>query len=72
MISGHLTLPEGTVVSGGTFISATPDAPGKYTAVFPTLPHRHWRKVASQLRHLDELAERVRALERAGRGKDKT
>jgi UDP-3-O-[3-hydroxymyristoyl] glucosamine N-acyltransferase len=72
MISGHLTLPEGTVVSGGTFIAATPDAPGKYTSVFPTLPHRQWRRVASQLRHLDELAERLRALERAGRGKDKT
>ncbi len=67
MISGHLSLPDGTVVSAGTFISATPDAPGVYTAVFPALPHRHWRKVASQLRHLDELAERVRALERGSR-----
>jgi UDP-3-O-[3-hydroxymyristoyl] glucosamine N-acyltransferase len=72
MISGHLTLPEGTVVSGGTFVAATPDAPGVYTGVFPTLPHRHWRKVASQLRHLDELAERVRALEKISRGKDET
>ena len=71
MISGHLELPEGTVISGGTFISATPDAPGLYTAVFPTLPHRHWRKVASQLRHLDELAARVRALERGSDSKGK-
>jgi UDP-3-O-[3-hydroxymyristoyl] glucosamine N-acyltransferase len=70
MISGHLSLPDGTVVSGGTLIAATPDAAGVYTSVFPTLPHRHWRKVASQLRHLDELAERLRALERIVRDKD--
>ena len=72
MISGHLSLPDGTVVSGGTFISATPAAPGLYTGVFPTLPHRHWRQVASRLRSLDELAERVRALERGARGEEKT
>jgi UDP-3-O-[3-hydroxymyristoyl] glucosamine N-acyltransferase len=72
MISGHLSLPDGTVVSGGTLIAATPDAAGVYTAVFPTLPHRHWRKVASQLRHLDELAERLRALERMSRDKDQS
>jgi UDP-3-O-[3-hydroxymyristoyl] glucosamine N-acyltransferase len=72
MISGHLTIPDGTVVAGGTLIAATLDAPGMYTSVFPALPHRHWRKVAAQLRHLDELAERIRALERAlhERGKE--
>jgi UDP-3-O-[3-hydroxymyristoyl] glucosamine N-acyltransferase len=38
--------------------------------MFPTLPHREWRKVATQLRHLDELADRVRTLERALAGRD--
>ena len=65
MISGHLRIPDGTVVSGGTLIAASPDGPGIYTAVFPTLEHRDWRRVAVQLRHLDALAERVRALEHA-------
>jgi UDP-3-O-[3-hydroxymyristoyl] glucosamine N-acyltransferase len=33
--------------------------------MFPVLPHRDWQKVAARLRRLDELAERLRALERA-------
>ena len=65
MISGHLSIPDGTVVSGGTFIAASPEAAGVYTSVFPALPHRQWRKVAVQLRQLDELAQRVRALEQS-------
>jgi UDP-3-O-[3-hydroxymyristoyl] glucosamine N-acyltransferase len=65
MISGHLDIPDGTVVSGGTLIAASPDAAGIYTAVFPALAHRAWRRVAAELRRLDELAERVRRLERA-------
>jgi UDP-3-O-[3-hydroxymyristoyl] glucosamine N-acyltransferase len=68
MISGHLSIPDGTVVSGGTLVSDTLAGPGVYTSVFPILPHRDWRKVAAVLRRLDELAERVRALERTARG----
>jgi UDP-3-O-[3-hydroxymyristoyl] glucosamine N-acyltransferase len=63
MISGHLSIPDGTLVSGGTFIAAAPETPGLYTAVFPAMPHRQWRKVAVQLRQLDDLARRLRALE---------
>jgi UDP-3-O-[3-hydroxymyristoyl] glucosamine N-acyltransferase len=39
--------------------------PGVYTGAFPALPHRQWRQVAVQLRRLRELAQRVKALERA-------
>ena len=63
MISGHLSIPDGTLVSGGTFISAAPEGPGVYTSVFPAMPHRQWRKVAVQLRQLDDIARRLRALE---------
>jgi UDP-3-O-[3-hydroxymyristoyl] glucosamine N-acyltransferase len=63
MISGHLSIPDGTTVSGGTFISASPEAPGVYTSVFPAMPHRQWRKVAVHLRQLDEMAQRLRAIE---------
>ena len=68
MIGGHLDIPDGTVVSGATTITASPDAPGVYASVFPQLPYREWRKVAVQLRRLDEIAQRLRALERAARG----
>ncbi|MGE5171483.1 MAG: UDP-3-O-(3-hydroxymyristoyl)glucosamine N-acyltransferase [Rudaea sp.] len=65
MIAGHLDIAPGTVVSGATQVYASIDRPGVYTSTFPTLPHARWRHVASELRRLDELAERVRLLERA-------
>ncbi|HVE51713.1 MAG TPA: UDP-3-O-(3-hydroxymyristoyl)glucosamine N-acyltransferase [Casimicrobiaceae bacterium] len=65
MISGHLTIPDGTVVSAGTLIWFSPREPGRYTGVFPQLSHREWMAAASKLRKLGELAERIRALERA-------
>jgi UDP-3-O-[3-hydroxymyristoyl] glucosamine N-acyltransferase len=67
MISGHLEISGGTVISGGTIVYDSIAAPGVYTSVFPTLPHRAWRQVASQLRRLRELANRVDALERGAR-----
>ena len=71
MISGHLAIPDGTIVSGGTLIDSTLDAAGVHTGVFPTLPHREWRRVAAHLRQLDRLARRVRALEQALRAENR-
>jgi len=68
MIAGHLSIADGAVISGGTLVFHSIDAPGVYTSAFPTLPHAQWKHVASHTRNLRELAERVRALERALRG----
>ena len=64
MIAGHLDIADGTVISGSTGVYDSIHEPGIYTSAFPALPHREWRHVASQVRRLRELAERVRALER--------
>jgi UDP-3-O-[3-hydroxymyristoyl] glucosamine N-acyltransferase len=63
MIGGHLTIPDGTVVSGGTLVPSSIAEAGVYTAVFPLLSHREWRHVASELRQLRTLARRLRMLE---------
>jgi UDP-3-O-[3-hydroxymyristoyl] glucosamine N-acyltransferase len=68
MIAGHLSIADGAVISGGTLVFHSIDAPGVYTSAFPTLPHAQWKHVASHTRNLRELAERVRTLERALRG----
>ena len=65
MITGHLAITDGTVVSAGTLISHTITQPGVYTAAFPTLLHRDWQHVASEVRRLRTLAARVSLLERA-------
>ena len=64
MISGHLQIPDGTTISAATQVYDTIDAAGVYTSAYPALPHREWKQVASQMRRLRELAERVRNLER--------
>ena len=65
MIAGHLSIADGAIISGGTLVFHSIDIAGTYTSAFPTLPHAQWKHVASQTRNLRELAERVRALERA-------
>ena len=70
MVVGHIDIADGAVVSAGTLVFASITAPGVYTGVFPALPHAEWRRVAAQLRGLERLGRRVRALERAGGGDD--
>ena len=63
MISGHLDIVGGTTISAATQIYHSIDEPGLYTGAFPALPHRDWKRAASQLRRIRELGDRVKALE---------
>ena len=64
MIAGHLEIADGTVISAATQVYESIREPGIYTSTFAALPHREWRYVASHLRGLRGLAERLRRLER--------
>jgi UDP-3-O-[3-hydroxymyristoyl] glucosamine N-acyltransferase len=68
MISGHLEIAAGTVISAATQVYDSIREPGIYTGAFPALPHREWKRVASQTRRLRELADRVSRLERPSAG----
>jgi len=70
MIYGHITIADNVSVSAGTLVMKSLDQPGTYTGVYPFSTHQRWLKNAAQLRRLDELAHRVRELERQ-LGKDK-
>ena len=70
MISGHLEIADGAVISGGTTVYDSIREPAMYTSVFPTLIHSEWMRVASQVRRLRDLVDRVRALERKTKGDD--
>jgi UDP-3-O-[3-hydroxymyristoyl] glucosamine N-acyltransferase len=65
MISGHLEIAAGTAISAATLVYDSIREPGIYTGAFPALPHREWKRVASQLRRLRELGDRVSRLEAA-------
>ena len=63
-IAGHITIADGVEISTYTLITKSIDRPGTYTGAYAFEPHRDWLRNAAQLRHLAELARRVRALEK--------
>ena len=71
-LAGHITIADGTIVSAGTSVIASIEAPGVYTGLMPMMPHREWQRVAAELRRLRELGQRVRALSRAAQAPDVT
>jgi UDP-3-O-[3-hydroxymyristoyl] glucosamine N-acyltransferase len=70
VILGHLELADGVNISAGTLISRSIHEAGTYTGVFPFDRNASWARNAASLRHLSELADRVRALEEILRRKD--
>ncbi len=64
MILGHIEIGDHVTVSGASFIGKSIRQPGVYTSTQPHMPHAEWLRNAAQLRHLDEMRERIRALER--------
>jgi UDP-3-O-[3-hydroxymyristoyl] glucosamine N-acyltransferase len=68
MITGHLDIADGTIISAASGVFDPIEERGVYTGAFPSLPHREWQHVASIIRRLRSFADRIRALERDRRG----
>ncbi|MDR2238954.1 MAG: UDP-3-O-(3-hydroxymyristoyl)glucosamine N-acyltransferase [Zoogloeaceae bacterium] len=63
MILGHLTIVDDVNISVATLITKSIEQPGTYSGAMPFAPHRAWLKNAAHLRHLDAMADTIRALE---------
>lgn len=63
MIVGHIEICDRVIVSGGSLVAKDIREPGTYTSVLPLMPHRDWLRNAAHVRHLDNLAQRIRHLE---------
>jgi UDP-3-O-[3-hydroxymyristoyl] glucosamine N-acyltransferase len=61
-ILGHLKIADEVTVSACTTISRSIHKAGTYTGLFPAQEHASWAKNTALVRHLAELAARVRAL----------
>jgi len=70
-IAGHLTIADHVEISTHTLITKSIDKPGVYTGAYPFDVNREWRRNAVQLRHLGDLAERIRALEESLAGTER-
>jgi UDP-3-O-[3-hydroxymyristoyl] glucosamine N-acyltransferase len=62
-IIGHLTIADHVTISVGTFVTKSITEPGTYTAVLSAEPHRDWLRANARMRHLDEMADRIKRLE---------
>jgi len=69
-IAGHLEIVDDVVVLGQSMVSHSILKAGAYAAAVPASEASGWRRVVARLRHLDELFDRVRRLEKQGHGKD--
>lgn len=62
-ILGHLQIADYVEVSSFTLVGKSIKESGSYCGIFPFSTTQNWRKNAAQLRHLDELAGRIKQLE---------
>ena len=62
-ILGHLQIADRVEISSFTLVNKSIKESGSYCGIFPFSNTQTWRKNAAQLRHLDELADRIKALE---------
>jgi UDP-3-O-[3-hydroxymyristoyl] glucosamine N-acyltransferase len=63
VILGHLTIADDVDISAGTLVTKSITRPGTYTGTVPFLEHGDWLKNFARLRHLDAMADKIRALE---------
>ena len=63
-ILGHLEIADHVQISSCTTISHSIHKAGTYTGLYPSSDNASWARYTAWVRHLDRLAERVRALEK--------
>jgi UDP-3-O-[3-hydroxymyristoyl] glucosamine N-acyltransferase len=62
-ILGHLQIADYVEISSFTLVGKSIKERGSYCGIFPFTTTQTWRKNAAQVKHLDELADRVKVLE---------
>ncbi|NNK33714.1 MAG: UDP-3-O-(3-hydroxymyristoyl)glucosamine N-acyltransferase [Xanthomonadales bacterium] len=64
-VAGHISIADRTTIGADSKVFRSIEEPGQtWSAQLPATPIRDWQRNLSRLRKLDELARRVRALEK--------
>jgi UDP-3-O-[3-hydroxymyristoyl] glucosamine N-acyltransferase len=71
LILGHLSICDHSHVSAATVISRSIRKPGTYTGMFPADDNESWARNTAVVRHLADLMDRVRSLEKRIQDKEK-
>ena len=63
MILGYLSILDHVTISPGSMITRSINKAGTYTALMPFQPHNDWLKTAANIRHLNDLTDKIKLLE---------
>ena len=63
MILGHLSIADHVTISPGSMIMRSINKAGTYTALMPFQEHNDWLKTAANIRHLNDLTDKIKLLE---------
>jgi len=63
-IVGHLTIVDNVHITAMTLVTGSIDKPGSYSSGTNLLPSKEWRRCAVRFGQLDEMARRLKALEK--------
>jgi UDP-3-O-[3-hydroxymyristoyl] glucosamine N-acyltransferase len=64
-IAGHLEIADGVHLTATSAVPASIAEPGTYSSGMPVMENRAWRRMIGRMRQLDDMARRLRALERS-------
>ncbi|HID45173.1 MAG TPA: UDP-3-O-(3-hydroxymyristoyl)glucosamine N-acyltransferase [Chromatiaceae bacterium] len=64
-VVGHIELADGVHVSGASVVSRSLREPGVYTGGVLAMPHKTWQKNMARIKQLDNMARRLKALEKS-------
>ncbi|MGM0451091.1 MAG: UDP-3-O-(3-hydroxymyristoyl)glucosamine N-acyltransferase [Pseudomonadota bacterium] len=63
-IGGHLTIADGVQLTGMTMVTRSLKEPGVYSSGTGVEPNRDWRRSVVRFRQLDDMAQRLRQIEK--------
>jgi UDP-3-O-[3-hydroxymyristoyl] glucosamine N-acyltransferase len=64
VVVGHLEFADNVHFSAESLVTRSFSEPGYYSGNLPAMPNREWRKTIAHLRHLDDMAKRIKELEK--------
>lgn len=64
MILGHLEIVDHVTISPGSMITRSLLVADTYTALMPFQTHKAWLNTAAKIRHLDDLSDKIKQLEK--------
>ena len=63
-ILGHLSVADRVTVTAMSLVTHSIHTAGEYSSGTPIQENRQWRKNAARFKHLDELARRLKAIDK--------